>query len=76
MREIKKKNGISQSLILKINTEDLGLRKRYFKFVPRLLSLKEKKQRRENCENMVEMTRNNTRWKEKIVTGDETWVYA
>ncbi|UYV62051.1 hypothetical protein LAZ67_1007635 [Cordylochernes scorpioides] len=28
------------------------------------------------CEDMLEMTRTDPEWKDKIITGDETWVYG
>ncbi|UYV84245.1 hypothetical protein LAZ67_X001654 [Cordylochernes scorpioides] len=45
------------------------------KFVPRILTKEEKEVRMDVCKNMVEMTRTDPEWMQKIITGDETWVY-
>ena len=46
------------------------------KFVPRHLTNEQKQHRRETCENMLEMVSDESEWFKKIITGDETWVYA
>ncbi|UYV68153.1 hypothetical protein LAZ67_5003210 [Cordylochernes scorpioides] len=45
------------------------------KFVPRILTEEQKEVRMDVCKNMVEMTRTDPEWMQKIITGDETWVY-
>ena len=46
------------------------------KFVPRHLSVDQKKQRLDVCLNLKENASNNPRFLSNVITGDETWVYA
>ncbi|UYV74598.1 hypothetical protein LAZ67_12000225 [Cordylochernes scorpioides] len=41
----------------------------------RILTDEQKEVRMEVCQNMVEMTRIDPEWSQKIITQDETWVY-
>ncbi|UYV70792.1 hypothetical protein LAZ67_8000631 [Cordylochernes scorpioides] len=59
-----------------IVTEDLRLKKTPTKFIPRFLTNEQKLCRLATCEDMLEMTRTDPEWKDKIITGDETWVYG
>ncbi|UYV79394.1 hypothetical protein LAZ67_17002455 [Cordylochernes scorpioides] len=54
-------------------TEDLRLKKTPAKFIPRFLTNEQKLCRLATCEDMLEMTRTDPEWKDKIITGDETW---
>ncbi|UYV61964.1 hypothetical protein LAZ67_1007205 [Cordylochernes scorpioides] len=60
----------------RIVTEDLKLKKTPAKFIPRFLTNEQKLCRLATCEDMMEMTRTDPEWKDKIITGDETWVYG
>ncbi|UYV75615.1 hypothetical protein LAZ67_13000749 [Cordylochernes scorpioides] len=42
----------------------------------RFLTNEQKLCRLATCEDMLEMTRTDPEWKDKIITGDETWVYG
>ncbi|UYV84964.1 hypothetical protein LAZ67_X004139 [Cordylochernes scorpioides] len=42
----------------------------------RFLTNEQKLCRLATCEDMMEMTRTDPEWKDKIITGDETWVYG
>ncbi|UYV84976.1 SLC7A9 [Cordylochernes scorpioides] len=68
--------GISKTTIGRIVTEDLKLKKTPAKFIPRFLTDEQKLCRLATCEDMLEMTRMDPEWKDKITTGDETWVYG
>ncbi|UYV69367.1 hypothetical protein LAZ67_6003336, partial [Cordylochernes scorpioides] len=68
--------GISKTTIGRIVTKDLKLKKTPVKFIPRFLTNEQKLCRLATCENMLEMTRTDPEWKDKIITGDETWVYG
>ncbi|UYV71504.1 hypothetical protein LAZ67_8003523 [Cordylochernes scorpioides] len=46
-----------------------------FKIFPRILTEEQKEVRMDVCKNMVKMTRPDPEWMQKIITGDETWVY-
>ncbi|UYV78458.1 hypothetical protein LAZ67_16001472 [Cordylochernes scorpioides] len=45
------------------------------KFVPRILADEQNEVRMEVCQNMIEMTRIDPEWSQKIITREETWVY-
>ncbi|UYV77106.1 hypothetical protein LAZ67_14003324 [Cordylochernes scorpioides] len=74
--ELEQDTGISKTTIGRIVTEDLKLKKTPAKFIPRFLTNEQKLCRLATCENMLEMTRTDPEWKDKIITGDETWVYG
>ncbi|UYV77047.1 hypothetical protein LAZ67_14002993 [Cordylochernes scorpioides] len=73
--ELEQYTGISKTTIGRIVTKDLKLKKTPAKFIPRFLTNEQKLCRLATCENMLEMTRTDPEWKDKIITGDETWVY-
>ncbi|UYV61650.1 hypothetical protein LAZ67_1005756 [Cordylochernes scorpioides] len=73
--ELEQDTGISKTTIGRIVTKDLKLKKTPAKFIPRFLTNEQKLCRLATCENMLEMTRTDPEWKDKITTGDETWVY-
>ncbi|UYV63842.1 hypothetical protein LAZ67_2005793 [Cordylochernes scorpioides] len=74
--ELEQDTGISKTTIGRIVTEDLKLIKTPAKFIPRFLTNEQKLCRLATCEDMLEMTRTDPEWKDKIITGDETWVYG
>ncbi|UYV66971.1 hypothetical protein LAZ67_4003493 [Cordylochernes scorpioides] len=74
--ELEQDTGISKTAIGRIVTEDLKLKKTPAKFIPRFLTNEQKLCRLATCEDMMEMTRTDPEWKDKIITGDETWVYG
>ncbi|UYV66671.1 hypothetical protein LAZ67_4002504 [Cordylochernes scorpioides] len=74
--ELEQDTGISKTTIGRIVTEDLKLKKTPAKFIPRFLTNEQKLCRLATCEDMLEMTRTDPEWKDKIITGDETWVYG
>ncbi|UYV76482.1 hypothetical protein LAZ67_14000575 [Cordylochernes scorpioides] len=74
--ELEQDTGISKTTIGRIVTEYLKLKKTPAKFIPRFLTNEQKLCRLATCEDMMEMTRTDPEWKDKIITGDETWVYG
>ncbi|UYV62868.1 K02A2.6-like, partial [Cordylochernes scorpioides] len=74
--ELEQDTGISKTTIGRIVTEDLKLKKTPAKCIPRFLTNEQKLCRLATCEDMMEMTRTDPEWKDKIITGDETWVYG
>ncbi|UYV70801.1 hypothetical protein LAZ67_8000674 [Cordylochernes scorpioides] len=74
--ELEQDTGISKTTIGRIVTEDLKLKKTPAKFIPRFLTNEQKLCRLATCEDTLEMTRTDPEWKDKIITGDETWVYG
>ncbi|UYV79440.1 hypothetical protein LAZ67_17002625, partial [Cordylochernes scorpioides] len=73
--ELEQDTGISKTTIGRIVIKDLKLKKTPTKFIPRFPTNEQKLCRLATCENMLEMTRTDPEWKDKIITGDETWVY-
>ncbi|UYV80746.1 hypothetical protein LAZ67_19001587 [Cordylochernes scorpioides] len=74
--ELEQDTGISKTTIGRIVTEDLKLKKTPAKCIPRFFTNEQKLCRLATCEDMMEMTRTDPEWKDKIITGDETWVYG
>ncbi|UYV67973.1 hypothetical protein LAZ67_5002672 [Cordylochernes scorpioides] len=65
---IEQDTGISKTAIGRIVTEDLKLKKTPAKFIPRFLTNEQKLCRLATCEDMLEMTRSDQEWKDKIIT--------
>ncbi|UYV75595.1 KIAA1109 [Cordylochernes scorpioides] len=63
--------GISKTTIGRIVTEDLKLKKTPAKFISRFLTIEKKLCLLATYEDMLEMTRTDLEWKDKIITGDE-----
>ncbi|UYV70681.1 hypothetical protein LAZ67_8000251 [Cordylochernes scorpioides] len=74
--ELEKDTDIFKTTIGRIVTEELKLKKTPEKFIPRFLTNEQKLCRLATCEDMLEMTRTDPEWKDKIITDDETWVYG
>ncbi|UYV76126.1 hypothetical protein LAZ67_13002673 [Cordylochernes scorpioides] len=74
--DLEQDTGISKTTIGRIVTEDLKLKKTPAKFISRFLTNVQNLCRLATCEDMLERTRTDPEWKDKIITGDETWVYG
>ncbi|UYV65407.1 hypothetical protein LAZ67_3004276 [Cordylochernes scorpioides] len=74
-KDLSSETGLSVGLCHQIVTKDLDMIRTSSKFVPRILTEEQKEVRIDVCKNMVEMTRIDPEWMQKIITGDETWVY-
>ncbi|UYV72680.1 hypothetical protein LAZ67_10000284 [Cordylochernes scorpioides] len=75
IKDLSSETGLSVGLCHQIVTKDLDMIRTSSKFVPRILTEEQKEFRLDVCKNMVEMTRTDPEWMQKIITGDETWVY-
>ncbi|UYV64790.1 hypothetical protein LAZ67_3001980 [Cordylochernes scorpioides] len=75
IKDLSLETGLSVGLCHQIVTKDLDMIWTSSKFVPRILTEEQKEVRMDVCKNMVEMTRTDPEWMQKIITGDETWVY-
>ena len=76
MQEIEELSGIHSSSVLKILRERLGLRKICVRWVPHLLTDKQKQSRVGLASQVIEKyDKCDPRRLEEIVTGDETWIY-
>ncbi|UYV69857.1 hypothetical protein LAZ67_7000979 [Cordylochernes scorpioides] len=65
--ELEQDTGISKTTIGRITPA---------KSIPRFLTNEQKLCQLATCEDMLEMTRTDPEWKDKIITGYETWVYG
>ncbi|UYV79808.1 K02A2.6-like [Cordylochernes scorpioides] len=75
IKDLSSETGLSVGLCHQIVTKDLDMIRTSSKFVPRILTEEEKEIRMDVCKNMVEMTRTDPEWMQKIITGEETWVH-
>ncbi|UYV74675.1 hypothetical protein LAZ67_12000490 [Cordylochernes scorpioides] len=75
IKDLSSETGLSVGLCHQIVTKDLDMIWTSSKFVPRILTEEQKEVRMDVCKNMVERTRTDPEWMQKIITGDETWVY-
>ncbi|UYV60871.1 hypothetical protein LAZ67_1002648 [Cordylochernes scorpioides] len=75
IKDLSSETGLSVGLCHQIVTIDLDMIRTSSKFVPRILTEEQKEVRMDVCKNMVEMTRTDPEWMQKIITGDETCVY-
>ncbi|UYV60489.1 hypothetical protein LAZ67_1001308 [Cordylochernes scorpioides] len=74
-KDLSSETGLSVGLCHQIVTKDLEIIQTSSKFVLPILTEEQKEVRMDVCKNMVEMTRTDPEWMQKIITGDETWVY-
>ncbi|UYV64204.1 NLK [Cordylochernes scorpioides] len=75
IKDLSSETGLSVGLCHQIVTKDLDMIRTSSKFVPRILTEEQKEVRMDVCKNMVEMTRTDPEWMQKIITGDATWVH-
>ena len=76
MQAIEELSGIHSSSVLKILRDRLGLRKIRARWVPHLLTDKQKQSRVRLASQVIEKyDKCDPRHLEEIVTGDETWIY-
>ena len=76
VQEIEELSGIHSSSVLKILRERLGLRKVCVRWMPHLLTDKQKQSRVRLASQVIEnYDKCDPRCLEEIVTGDETWIY-
>jgi hypothetical protein len=74
--QVSEETNVSWSSCQRILTEDLRMRQASAKFVPRLLTEKQKDNCMNVCHDLQEELRNDPNFLTKIVTGDESWCYA
>src|SRR5215510_13453377 len=67
--------GLGQTTVFKLVTEDLMMRNVCAKLVPKVLTDEQKARRQTVCEEMLERLQVDPNFLDKVVTGDETWVY-
>ncbi|VVC25841.1 Hypothetical protein CINCED_3A012566 [Cinara cedri] len=75
IKEVVKRSGVTWSLVQRILSEDLGMRRVAAKFVPRLLTEQQKQGHVESCSSLKEF-QNYLNFFSKVITGDESWCYG
>lgn len=65
----------SKTLIYRILTEYLGLRKIYSRFVPHKLTDDQKLHKIQHSKDIIRQSKKNRNFLYNIVTGDETWCF-
>lgn len=75
VRMIAEELSISKDTVWTIITEDLGMRKVCAKMVPKILTEDQKERRLAICEDLVERIENDPSLLERVVTGDESWIF-
>ncbi|KAG8259209.1 hypothetical protein J6590_108756 [Homalodisca vitripennis] len=76
VREIAEYLGISIGLCHSILIDNLGMRRVAAKFVPKLLNFDQKQHRMNIANEMLESVRNDPNLLQRVITGDESWVYG
>jgi hypothetical protein len=67
---------IPKALVLPILKEDLGKRKLWARFVPQSLIPEQREDRVTSWQEIIAMADVDSFFKNKIITGDETWCFA
>lgn len=76
LQQIAEMVGISKERVHVIVVQELGMKKLSARWVPRLLSDDQKKERARVCKsNLKRLKRNKRDFLRRLVTGDETWVH-
>lgn len=76
LQEIADISKISKGTVFKIMHENLGMKKLFSKWVPRLLTLEQKQQRIDDSERCLKLfTRDKKDFLRRYITTDETWIH-
>jgi len=73
-RMIAERLGISNGSVQTISKEDLNMRKPCAKIVPKVLTDKQKQGRVDCCNDWIESAQD-PHFRERVITGDEAWIY-
>ena len=72
---IAEETGLNKNVVHRIQTEHLQMRKIFAKLVPKNLSVEQKANRLEICQNLLGRLEIEQNFLHKVITGDESWVY-
>ena len=76
VRRVANELGISKSMVHDIMNNQLGMKKVYTRWVPKLLTPLQRMNRVECCQELLQQTEANPiQSLSRIVTGDESWIY-
>ena len=76
IREISEDLNISYGSVQNILTTDLNMRQVSAKFVPRVLTVKQKQQRSSISLELCDLAASDSSFLGNVIMGDETWVYG
>ncbi|XP_033224565.1 protein GVQW3-like [Belonocnema kinseyi] len=76
VRELEDELGIPKSTVWRILTENLGMTRVCAKFILKLLTDQQKNLRLEIAQDNLEIINSDENFFQKVITGDETWVYG
>jgi hypothetical protein len=66
---------ILKTVVFRITKEDFGERKLCARFIPQFLTLEQRDDRVTSCQNIIAMADADKIFVNKIITGDETWLF-
>ncbi|KAL4113850.1 hypothetical protein QTP88_017411 [Uroleucon formosanum] len=75
VRMIGEQLGLTHTTVHQILTNDLEMRTIWAKMVPKILSQDQKDNRRDTCLDFLEQIENDPSFLERIITGDESWIF-
>ncbi|XP_066261786.1 protein GVQW3-like [Euwallacea similis] len=75
VRMIRQELNLTHTTVHQILTNELGMRKICSKMVPKNLSKNQKDIRKERCLDFLESIENEPNFVERVITGDESWVF-
>lgn len=75
IRMVANELNLSSTVVFRIVTEDLAMRKVCAKLVPKVLSDDEKTNRAEISSELLQRVEIEPDWLDNVITGDETWVF-
>ncbi|CAN8022820.1 unnamed protein product [Ixodes persulcatus] len=67
--------GIPKTIVHRILTKDLQMRKVCAKMVPKVLTSEMKEERLFKCQELHERFETDPEFSERVITGDETWIF-
>ncbi|PNF28257.1 hypothetical protein B7P43_G06641 [Cryptotermes secundus] len=67
---------LANETVHSILTEDLGMRRVFAKFIPKLLTMEQKQCRLEIAQDVLDNANSNANFLNTVITGDESWVYV
>ena len=75
-RELSDRLGLSHGLVQSILTEDLGIKCISVKFVPKMLTDKQKETHLAAARDLLQCVGQDANYMKTLITGDESWVYG
>ena len=75
VRMIEEETGLDRNKVHRILTEHLHMRKICAKLLPKILSVEQKANRLEICQDLQGRLKIEPNFLDKVITGDESWVF-